>query len=111
MMREDAEILIEGPEVLAVSIHPDMIAGIEMVMASDYYEPVELGERKRTDVLSVAEQIIEIADSYSKIKFINTWTKHERIPSFTLADAIGWSPRTSLFEGLVATVEDFRKRI
>jgi dTDP-glucose 4,6-dehydratase len=110
-LRNEEIQVFGGMQPISLTYVDDMVAGIEAVMLSEFSAPVELGQPHRADVLAVADMIVELARSKSKIKIITAKTKEERFPDLMLAGQLGWEPKVSLREGLARTIEDFRSRI
>jgi dTDP-glucose 4,6-dehydratase len=110
-LKDEDIMVMGGMQPISLTYVEDMIAGIEAVMLSEFCAPVELGQPHRTDVLSVAEMIVELAQSQSEIKIMEAKIKEERYPDLMMARELGWEPKTPLREGLARTIEDFRERL
>lgn len=91
----------------------DMIDGLIKMMNTpdDFYGPVNIGNSEEFTMMQLAEKIIEITRSESKIEFLPLPSDDpaQRRPDITLArDKMGWSPQTKLEDGLVKTIDYFR---
>jgi len=93
----------------------DTIRGlISMMITEDFTGPVNLGNPEEHTILELAEKIIQVTKSTSKITF-NPLPKDDplrRCPDITLAKKkLNWEPKVSLDQGLESTVEYFKKQI
>jgi UDP-glucuronate decarboxylase len=91
-----------------------MTDGIIRMMASpdDFLGPVNLGNPEEFSILELAETIIRITGSKSKISFnpLPQDDPTQRKPDITLAgNMLGWEPKVGLEEGLEKTIAYFRK--
>jgi UDP-glucuronate decarboxylase len=76
--------------------------------------PLNLGNPEEVTVLRLAELVLELTGSPSRIEFrplpIDDPTR--RCPDITLArEALGWEPKTPLEDGLARTMQYFRRTI
>ncbi|OPY13482.1 MAG: UDP-glucose 4-epimerase [Syntrophus sp. PtaB.Bin001] len=94
----------------------DLIKGLTSMMATpkDISGPVNLGNPEEITILELAEKIIAMTDSSSRIIFqpLPQDDPIQRQPDITLAGKIlSWQPETSLEEGLARTIDYFRKKL
>jgi len=92
----------------------DLIEGIYRLMMSDYDLPVNIGNPTEMTMLEFAEEIIRATGSKSKLVFrpLPQDDPKQRRPDITKAKKIlRWEPRVPLAEGLVKTIEYFRKKV
>jgi dTDP-glucose 4,6-dehydratase len=92
----------------------DLIEGIYRLMMSDYDLPVNIGNPIEMTMLEFAEEIIRVTGSKSKIVFkpLPQDDPKQRKPDITKAKKIlKWEPQVRLAEGLVKTIEYFRKKV
>jgi UDP-glucuronate decarboxylase len=78
----------------------------------DFTGPVNLGNPEEIPVLDVAETIIKLTKSSSKIihKSLPADDPLRRCPDISLAkEKLGWKPRISLEEGLDKTIAYFKE--
>jgi UDP-glucuronate decarboxylase len=92
----------------------DMIEGLMRLMntSDDVTGPVNLGNPSESSILELAEKVIKITHSRSKIVFkaLPQDDPVRRCPDIRLAKKIlKWKPRVSLDEGLEKTAVYFRK--
>jgi len=92
----------------------DLIEGIYRLMMSDYGLPVNIGNPAEMTVLEFAREIIRATGSRSRIVFkpLPQDDPRQRQPDISKARKIlGWEPKVPLAEGLVKTIEYFRRKI
>jgi dTDP-glucose 4,6-dehydratase len=92
----------------------DLIEGIYRLMMSDYDLPVNIGNPTEMTMLEFAEEIIRVTGSKSKIIFkpLPQDDPKQRRPDITKAKKIlKWEPKVGLADGLVKTIEYFRKKV
>jgi UDP-glucuronate decarboxylase len=92
----------------------DTIDAFLRLMASDddFTGPVNIGNPHECTMLELAELVIDIVKTDSKIVFapLPSDDPSQRCPDITLAKAmLGWQPKVGLREGLERTVEYFSK--
>ncbi len=92
----------------------DMIEGLIMLMNSpdDLTGPVNLGNTAEVSILELAESIIRLTGSRSKIVFNSSQSDDpkRRKPDITMAkERLRWEPKTSLDEGLIRTINYFQE--
>lgn len=80
------------------------------VMNNYNYSPVNLGNPTETTMIELAEKIIDLSNSRSKITFhpLPEDDPVRRKPDITIAKLLGWKPKVSLEEGLIKTIEYFK---
>jgi dTDP-glucose 4,6-dehydratase len=100
-----------GNQLISLTYIDDMIDGIERVLFSDICEPVEIGSPHRISIGNLAQMIIKLSESQSKLDLNAQTVKDERLPSLQRADELGWTPRVDIREGLKRTIEYFRERM
>lgn len=94
----------------------DMIAGLVKMMDSNkkITGPVNLGNPDEYRIKDLAEQILKLTGSKSKIIYhdLPIDDPKQRCPDITKAKKLlGWSPKINLEDGLKKTMADFKKRI
>ena len=90
----------------------DLIDGFLRLMQSsdDFNGPVNLGNPVEFNMIELAEQVKELANSKSEIKYepLPEDDPKQRRPDITLAkDKLGWEPKVPLREGLKKTMAYF----
>lgn len=107
---DNKDLIIYGDKNFSTALCyiDDIIDGLTKLMESELTEPVNLGSNVDTLLTEVAERIIKITGSSSKIvyqkslDFITSLT----LPDITLAKAkLGWYPLTGLDKGLEESLE------
>jgi len=111
---EDITVFGDGKQTRSFCYVDDMIDGFVRFMDSpdEFVGPVNLGNPKEFSILQLAEKIIELADSKSKIVFkpLPQDDPLQRKPDIRLAKKkLKWSPVVSLEEGLKETIDYFKK--
>ena len=79
---------------------------------NNFTGPINLGSDKEISIKDLAEKIIKLTKSNSKLKFMNPLSDDplQRRPDLTLAKKIiGWSYKTDLDEGIDSTINFFKK--
>ncbi|NWF51606.1 MAG: SDR family oxidoreductase [Nitrospirae bacterium] len=104
----------DGTQTRSFCYVDDMIDGLIKLMnsADDFTGPVNLGNPHEISIIDLAEKVLKITKSRSKIlhKPLPQDDPVRRCPDITLAKKrLGWLPKTSLEEGLKKTVEYFKK--
>jgi dTDP-glucose 4,6-dehydratase len=92
----------------------DLIEGIHRLMMSDYGLPVNIGNPAEMTVLEFAREIIRATGSRSRIEFkpLPQDDPRQRQPDIRKARKIlGWEPKVRLAEGLVKTIDYFRRKM
>jgi dTDP-glucose 4,6-dehydratase len=90
----------------------DLIEGIFKLMNSHINKPINLGNPREVSIKELALLIIKLIGSKSKIKYLplplNDPTR--RRPDINLAKRyLGWQPKIALEDGLVTTINWFRR--
>lgn len=110
LKNEDITIYGDGSQTRSFMYVDDLIEGMLTVMNEYDYFPVNLGNPVETTMIELAEKIIDLSDSRSKITFhpLPEDDPTRRKPDITVAKILGWEPKVSLEEGLIKTIEYFR---
>ncbi len=111
---EDITIYGDGQQTRSFCYVDDMIEGFIRLMGSDesLTGPVNLGNPGEYTMLELAETVLRIAKSNSKLvhKPLPQDDPRQRQPDITLAQGtLGWAPRVHLEDGLKETVDYFRR--
>jgi UDP-glucuronate decarboxylase len=110
---EDITVFGDGSQTRSFCYRDDLIEGmIRMMNGPDkFVGPVNLGNQGEFTILELANLVIELTASKSKIvsKPLPVDDPTRRRPDTALArKALGWEPKTSLREGLEKTIAWFR---
>ena len=113
LMGEDITIYGAGSQTRSFCYVSDLIDGLVRLMDSepDFTGPVNIGNPAEFTILELAETMIEIAGSKSKLvhKALPSDDPERRCPDISLARTkLGWEPIVPLREGLAETVSYFR---
>jgi len=109
---EDITIYGEGDQTRSFCYFEDLLDGMMLLMHSDYHEPVNIGNPGEFTIKELAEKVIKLTKSKSKIVFMDLPKDDpkQRKPDITLAKALlDWEPKIKLDKGLVKTIDYFRK--
>lgn len=113
LKNEDITIYGDGSQTRSFCYVSDLIDGMYRLMnsAAEFTSPVNIGNPEELTVLELAERIIDITGSKSKIVYrplpIDDPTK--RKPDITLAKKmLNWEPKVSVKEGIEQTVQYFK---
>lgn len=109
---EDITVYGDGKQTRSFCYYSDLVEGLYRLMnAEDFTGPVNLGNPGEFTILELAEKIIKLTGSKSKIIFkpLPTDDPKQRKPDIGLAkEKLGWEPKVFLDEGLPKTIEYFR---
>ncbi len=110
---EDITVFGDGSQTRSFCYVDDMIDGLIRMMGTPkgFLGPVNLGNPAEFTILELAEILIRMTGSPSKIVFkpLPQDDPTQRKPDITLAQKkLGWQPRVPLEEGLAKTIEYFR---
>ncbi|HVV71118.1 MAG TPA: NAD-dependent epimerase/dehydratase family protein, partial [Verrucomicrobiae bacterium] len=104
----------KGQQTRSFCYVSDLIEGIYRLMLSGYDLPVNIGNPAEMTVLEFARQIIRTTGSRSRIVFkpLPKDDPRQRKPDITKArKLLRWQPEVNLAEGLVKTIEYFRRKL
>jgi UDP-glucuronate decarboxylase len=112
---EDLTVFGKGTQTRSFCYISDLIEGIcRMAETEDFIGPVNLGNPVELSILEIANKILLITESRSKIVFkpLPQDDPERRCPDITLAKKIlNWTPKVSLDEGLEKTIEYFKDKL
>jgi UDP-glucuronate decarboxylase len=107
----DITVYGEGEQTRSFCYVSDTIEGLYRLMNGNHAGPMNLGNPHERTVLQIAQEVIRLTGSSSRIVFkelpLDDPTK--RKPDISLAkQELGWEPLVPLEEGLKRTIEYFR---
>jgi UDP-glucuronate decarboxylase len=110
---EDITIYGSGQQTRSFCYVDDMVEGFVRMMATerDFTGPVNLGNPAEFTILELAEKVLTLVGSKSKLVFmpLPVDDPKQRQPDITLAKAkLGWTPTVNLEDGLKETMLYFR---
>ena len=111
---ENLTIYGDGTQTRSFSYVSDTVAGIIAMMNSRYYEVFNIGNPYEMTVEELAETILELTDSKSKIiyKPLPNDDPKQRRPDITKAkDKLNWEPKVDLKTGLTSTIDWIKKEL
>jgi len=112
---ENLTLYGDGSQTRSFCYVSDLIqALIKMMEKEDFSEPVNLGNPTEFTILELAEKIIKLTKSPSKIinKPLPSDDPARRCPDISLAqEKLGWKPKIGFEEGVLKTIEYFRERL
>ena len=112
---EDISIYGDGNQTRSFCFVEDMVEGLISMMESEKFKgPVNLGNPQEITVKKLAQEIIEMTSSSSKIIHLKLPEDDplKRKPDISLAqEHLGWSPNISRLEGLKKTISYFKLKL
>jgi dTDP-glucose 4,6-dehydratase len=114
LRREDVTVFGDGSQTRSFCYISDLVEGIYRVLMSGDNRPVNLGNPQELTVLGLAQAIIRLTDSRSKIVFtpLPQDDPKRRQPDITRAKQLcGWEPKVEFTAGLAETIEYFRQKL
>lgn len=111
---EDITIYGDGQQTRSFCYVDDLIEAMIRMMDSpvDFTGPVNTGNPNEFTMLELAEKVIKLTSSRSKLIFksLPSDDPKQRQPDIKLAkEKLGWEPKVELEEGLIKTIEYFKK--
>jgi UDP-glucuronate decarboxylase len=109
---EDITIFGDGMQTRSFGYVSDLISGMYKLMNSsdNVIGPINIGNPVEFTMLELAENVLELTGSKSKLKFLPLPQDDpmQRKPIIDLArKELGWEPKVQLKEGLVETIKYF----
>jgi UDP-glucuronate decarboxylase len=110
---EDITIFGDGSQTRSFCYRDDLIEGIIRMMngPDEFIGPVNLGNPGEFTIRELAELVIELTGSKSKLVYkpLPADDPTRRRPDITLAKQhLGWEPKVKLREGLIETIKYFK---
>jgi UDP-glucuronate decarboxylase len=111
---ENITIYGKGEQTRSFCYVDDLIEGLTMFMSSslDISGPVNLGNNLEFTMLELAEKVLKLTNSKSKLIFqpLPLDDPRQRQPDLTKAKVkLNWQPSTNLDDGLIETINYFKK--
>ena len=116
LKNKDITIYGDGNQTRSFCYCDDLIESFILLMKtnSHFYGPVNLGNPGEFTIVELAEMIISLTNSNSKLSFelLPKDDPKQRCPDITLAKKeLNWQPRISLKDGLIKTINYFNSII
>lgn len=111
MHDEPLTVYGDGKQTRSFCYVDDLVDGLVRRAESDFAEPINLGNPVEVTMLEVAQEIIELIGSKSRIDFhpLPPDDPRKRQPDITRArEILGWQPTTPRSEGFAKTVAYFK---
>jgi len=108
---KDITVFGDGSQTRSFTYVDDEVRGFLALLDSDVVGPVNIGNPNEFTILQLAELVIEITDSSSKIihEPLPVDDPMQRKPDITRAtEKLGWTPEVELREGIAKAAEYFR---
>ena len=115
LRNEDITVYGEGQQTRSFCYVDDLVSGIIATMNKDGFNgPVNLGNPNEMTIKALADRVIQLTGSRSKIahKPLPTDDPTRRQPDIALArKELGWEPKVDLDAGLQKTIANFEERL
>src|SRR5215210_1735934 len=114
LRNEDVTVFGDGSQTRSFTYITDLVDGIIKLMLSSENDPINIGNPREMTIKEIAETIIRMTGSTSKIVYrpLPTDDPKQRRPDITRATTLlKWEPKVALEEGLVKTIEYFRTKV
>jgi len=113
LKHKDITVYGDGSQTRSFCYADDLIEGFIRLMNTpdDFTGPLNLGNPKEFTILEIAQKIIELTASDSKIiyKDLPSDDPQQRQPDIALArKVLGWTPLINVEEGLLKTIQYFK---
>lgn len=117
LQNQDITVYGDGLQTRSFQYVDDLVSGITSLMDNtdeDFTGPVNIGNPGEFTILELAQKVIEMINSKSKIIYMPLPQDDpmQRKPDITLAkEKLNWEPKVNLEDGLIKTIEYFEKVI
>src|SRR5437588_197855 len=114
LRNQDVTVFGDGTQTRSFTYITDLVDGIIRLMLSKENDPVNIGNPREMTIREIAETIIRMTGSKSRIvsKPLPTDDPKQRRPDITRARTLlGWEPKVALEEGLVKTIDYFKAKV
>ena len=114
LLNEPITIYGDGTQTRSFCYVDDLITGIILLTENKLKGPLNLGNPTERTVLSLAQKIIDLTSSSSKISTLDLPEDDPKIRKPDISKArkiLGWNPETEIDEGLKKTIAYFKTLI
>ncbi|MBI2009938.1 MAG: GDP-mannose 4,6-dehydratase [Candidatus Chisholmbacteria bacterium] len=114
LLDEDLTVFGDGSQTRSIQYISDLIGGVLLLAESDVIEPVNIGNPQEITMKLLAEEIIILSKSKSKIVYrpLPKDDPKRRQPDISTAkQLLDWEPRVMPEEGLLRTIDWFRRKL
>ena len=111
---EDVTVFGDGSQTRSLCYVSDQVDGLVKLMSSDVTDPVNIGNPEEMTILQLAEAIIALTGSRSRIvhRELPVDDPKVRQPDITRARTLlGWEPKVPLRQGLPPTMDYFKRKL
>ena len=111
---EDVTVFGDGSQTRSLCFVSDLVDGLYRLLTSEITEPVNIGNPNEMTIRQLAERIIELTGSKSRIieRPLPEDDPKVRQPDISKAKSLlGWEPKVSLEDGLAKTMAYFKKKL
>ncbi|MBI3269524.1 MAG: GDP-mannose 4,6-dehydratase [Planctomycetes bacterium] len=102
----------DGSQTRSFCYVSDLVDGLARLLDSSEHNPVNIGNPSEVSVLDIAHEVLKLTGSRSTLEFRPMTPDDPKVrrPDITRARTLlGWEPRIDRREGLLKTIEYFRK--
>ena len=110
LKNEPLTVYGDGSQTRSFQYVDDLVEGFLRLMDMDFHEPVNMGNPDEYTVLELAEKVVELLKSESKVKLLPLPADDpkRRKPDISRAKKLlNWEPKVPLLDGLKKSVEYF----
>jgi dTDP-glucose 4,6-dehydratase len=114
LRNEDVTIFGDGTQTRSFCYVSDLVDGLLRLMTAKTSDPVNIGNPRELTIAEIATTIIKLVGSKSKLVYrpLPVDDPKQRRPDITRARTLlAWEPKVDLEEGLLKTVEYFKKKL
>src|SRR5262245_51504508 len=114
LMNEDVTVFGDGTQTRSFCFVSDLVDGILRLAESDTHDPVNIGNPHEVTIEDIAGTVIRLVGSRSRIVYrpLPVDDPKQRRPDITRARTLlNWEPKVGLEEGLLKTVDYFKKKL
>jgi dTDP-glucose 4,6-dehydratase len=114
LLNQDVTIFGDGTQTRSFCYVSDLVDGLLRLMEARTPDPVNIGNPHEVTIEEIARNIIKLTGATSKIVYqpLPQDDPKKRRPDITRARTIlGWEPKVGLEEGLLKTIEYFKKKV
>jgi dTDP-glucose 4,6-dehydratase len=114
LLHQDVTVFGDGRQTRSFCYVDDLVAGILKLTNSTINEPVNIGNPFEMTIEDIAKTIIRMTNSKSKIVYQDLPEDDPKVrqPDITKARTLlGWEPKVPLEDGLVKTIEYFKRKM
>ena len=114
LSNKDITLYGDGNQTRSFCYVTDLLDGFRRLMNAreDFIGPVNLGNPRESTIRELAEMILQLTGSKSKLVFLPLPADdpRQRQPDISLARAkLGWEPKVAVEDGLKETIAYFRR--